>query len=190
MIQFSLMGLIEGPPMGEAVPQTEAEAKPFLIRGHHLVNLAGLLQVNPTELSVAMLKDLRNPYPQDREYAHDVIGFPSDDEDSGDKRYFNGIKKYLTDFLELPDEHPVVIAARPDRICDSCAIGNHCRERGTKNDQAMRHFIDVVTRTGSGDEIEIREEDTTFTGSIVRSKIITTNAEIVRSALGEFTQFL
>lgn len=109
------------------------EQQPFTIRAHHLMldyNIFNVAVENPKGLESfisartnQILEDYKDP--TQLEYATDILG---DNPADFIPTYKRRILEYATDFVKLPDSHPVHITNQKDRICTACAIGRHCDE--------------------------------------------------------------
>lgn len=117
------------------------DQKPFVIRGHHLVNYAGSINgwhLSPgiiATLATLLILEMRMPALEiknpnhsigqsRRKYAEDVIG-------TSLMQLFRFRKNYsqaFSQFLRLADDYPAeIVEGIPDIICNGCAIGEHCR---------------------------------------------------------------
>lgn len=139
MSEFEPPGLIN--PYLNPV-QTESgeviEPKPFVIRGHHLIQFAVLINkhgVTPQGLAKGIRSITERPLRDysvtttvtrqkaEKSYMQDVLG--------KGLRYARKYEEHLTqtfnEFLRLPDNHPAKIVEEiPDIICVGCAVGKHC----------------------------------------------------------------
>ena len=97
---------------------------PLEIRGHHLPRLVSLVcwKTEPgkyAESMVIMARKNKNP-----EYRMDLIG----DTEEEAQRFLDKNTVVAKRFMELPDDYPVrIVFGKPDDICRTCAIGNHCQ---------------------------------------------------------------
>ena len=115
-----------GPEARTEIP----DQKPFVIRSHHLGNYASLLNnryLSPKIIATLVALEIRMSASESQskcKYAEDVIG-------TSLMQFFRFRKNYsnaLSQFLRLPDNHPVeIVEGIPDIIRSGCAIGEHCR---------------------------------------------------------------
>ena len=129
-------------------PESRAEIidqKPFVIRGHHLINFHLVQLYSPERVAahernkyttlwrrleeIPWWRSLKSspdtPFVQKQmDYIQDVLGLSLESADEFEKR---SIRIYET-FLALPDDHPAeIVEGIPDALCETCAVGKHCR---------------------------------------------------------------
>lgn len=148
--------------MVEVEPRRElADQKPFVIRGHHLLFFAMLVNKHikggtPQMLARRIRREVERAfdevryYPKDNdvrqekeEYAQDVLGRDLEQAD----KFEEHLVRTFGEFLRLPDNHPAEIVEEvPDIICAGCAVGEHCHRRLGFTPSAReedRRFIDA-----------------------------------------------
>ena len=118
------------------------DQKPFVIRGHHLMQYISLLKdtLSPAEHAREDRKTLKEIQALDPKlvmrsgniveaehwikHGKDVVGLSVNDANT----YENNIRTIFEKFLSLPDDHPAEITeGLPDAICSACINGEHCR---------------------------------------------------------------
>ena len=111
----------------------------FQIRAHHLRGLRYSIRdfyegdtkrysqkealVNIQEILTMSSFNAKNYRGIGHSYREDTIG----ENDRNKFRFYKAIKLQTLDLLTLPDKTPAIVSNRPDSICLSCAIGDHCK---------------------------------------------------------------
>lgn len=127
--------------------------KPFVIRGHHLLNYINLLRdsyakkIDPAEMAKEIREHMevlrstpsvkvfdfsapKSEWKKDftkqySEYAQDNIGSSTEDADTFEAQN----RKLFEEFLSLSENYPAdIVEEIPDNICNTCIIGKHCRQ--------------------------------------------------------------
>ena len=116
------------------VNKENANRKPFVIRGHHLMYFAWLVnkslkgslyesQSLPPILAKLIRRSAKSAT---EEYEEDTFGVTLEQADKSEKH----LVQTFGEFLRLPDNHPVeIVEEMLDIICSGCAVGKHCRNR-------------------------------------------------------------
>lgn len=113
--------------------------KPYTVRAHRLVRSLKGFQLNYSVHS--FLRDPRNPEELlpfiaresaksvrvAGEYLNNWVDYFGTDLGGIPDNLF-AMNEIFYDYLTLPDFHPAIINCFPDRVCQGCSIGFHCRE--------------------------------------------------------------
>lgn len=152
-----------------------ADQKPFVIRAHHLRNYASLINddlLSPeilamgergsleleVEFYITRMAELDGQLREEAlkkiMYCLDVIGNSPESADRHEER----IRAVYEKFVSLPDDYPAELTEEvPDAICETCALGIHCRT-GTfvsrlsgddpriKESQYLDEFLQIIKR--------------------------------------------
>jgi hypothetical protein len=131
-----------------------SDKEAFLIRGHHLNNFYIFQKCNytPERFASRLLDVLKRG---DREaYIRDTIG----DSDKTEARFQEGIRRVFETYVNLPDEHPVTITVgAPDGICNSCILGDHCKQNINAVLFTEGREAPYLLRAGYGDVIAVKK---------------------------------
>lgn len=116
----------------ETRSETSLDQKPFVIRGHHLEDyqqatmsrdVSRLAKIMKNNILLLWQQSRYNIQSRSVKYAIDVIG-SWHQADKFEEQY----KIALKTFLQLPGNYPTEITEGiPDKICEGCVIGKHCR---------------------------------------------------------------
>lgn len=141
-------------PRGENIGQ-----KPFVIRGHHLLEYVLLIKAANEGLSQAGMETwnvtfqkLRQQHEhlvkkspssltgmelQQIKYIEDVFGLSLEQAD----RVMEDYEKIGEKFLKLSDDYPIeLVEGKPDHICEVCVIGKHCQQLHDNNAEDYFNF--------------------------------------------------
>ncbi|HVF69438.1 MAG TPA: hypothetical protein VNA13_02610 [Xanthomonadales bacterium] len=155
--------------------------KPFVIRSHHLVNLAGASGFSPRDIVEGTLVAVGM---EGHDYFTDVLGSTP----VHVARFEASLTEFFTTFDKLPDDYPVkLVAGQKDGVCSGCAIGKHCSEKiNLLGDQLFLADFDAVSEAlGLADQVtfELEYVDTSDSGRVKTLSAFTT-AGVTRSVLG------
>ncbi len=130
--------------MSKEFKEDQSVEKPFTIRGHHLeqfVYLLGMHNLDPKKFGKNLAEGTKNReegYMEYPNYKTDIIGNTPEEMDLYIQRNIELAER----FLNLPDDYPVkIIFGKPDEICKTCIIGNHCKIVSNNYDWHAAHTL-------------------------------------------------
>ena len=189
-------------PAEEAIRVNEQQARRlFVIKAHHLDNLMKLLKggksVNDFEDTYFGSLDKRRAsgyIPEYRQpYFNDVLGSTQEQAE----KYARYETEFYNEFLQLPSDYPVkIVEGQKDKICQGCAIGEHCSKRPTviydRVDKVyIRAFGKIAKKLNLEDDLTVVDEIVTYNNARPEKvKSILTTAGTVKEVIGSSLSLL
>jgi len=127
-------------------------SQPIVIRAHHMDRFlrvgrfarTGDKHDDPSyraaNVASVITKDFDSDSVKERWYAVDTVGTPDREEEYREKT-----EAVYRRFHSAPSDHPIiVVTAEPDDVCNTCAVGNHCRMRNSHGNgkDSLRYWED------------------------------------------------
>lgn len=195
---------MEREPTEEAIRVNEQQDRPpFIIRAHHRkvlnINFNAIIKsgLSANDLvirySVNLEKERASGHISEHRqwYINDVLGSTQEQADKF-RRYET---EFLEEFLQLPPDYPVkIVEDQKDKICQGCAIGEHCSNKGKKpllnpgeysGDEAdIEVFRNDARELNLEDDLKVVDEIATYSNAKPRKvKSILTTAGTVKKVL-------
>lgn len=185
----------------EAIRAEEQQDRPpFVIRAHHRkvlnINFNAIIKsgLSANDLvirySVNLEKERASGHISEYRqwYINDVLGSTQEQSDKF-RRYET---EFLEELLQLPPDYPVkIVEAQKDKICQGCAIGEHCSKNALLNQGGLsedefyiRDFIRDANELNLEDDLTVVDEIATYSNAKPRKvKSILTTAGTVKKVL-------
>jgi len=192
---------MERQPTGEAIRVNEQQDRPrYVIRAHHLDIVRSYLNVTlKNGLSVSHLvnrhvenleKERASGHISEHRqwYVNDILGSTQEQAD----RYRRYETEFLEEFLILPDDYPVkIVEDQKDKICQGCAIGEHCSKKALLNpgeysgdEVYIKVFREDAKEINLEDDLKAVDEIATYSNAKPRKvESILTTAGTVKKVL-------
>lgn len=156
--------------------------RPFVIRVHHLNNMARRVEGDYRSQANNILTGVSN---MDRPgYARDVLGETVDEA----AQFQNSVEGFFEKFDGLDNNHPVkIVSGQKDAICNGCAVGIHCSTgREIKGDMLymIDYFRSVVGTENLSDRVSFVTENVKSSDSgMFKTTSAITTAGVIRKVL-------
>lgn len=187
--------------IGAAKSVENQDRPPFLIRAHHIVNFYHLLNdgKSASELAENNIESIKKEGKrlEDKEkqlYVVDVLGDTAEQID----KFRRFQIEFFGEFLRLPPDYPVKIAEdQKDRICEGCAIGEHCTKRD-KNKMfsvsgdaiCIFSFKELARKLNLEDDVKVISEIATYSDAKSRKvESILTTVQTFRRVMSDINFF-
>ncbi len=183
--------------VGEMGLKEQRDGFPFEIRAHHILLLSiylrsGKSAIDDTRDFFMLAEPVRSSRPNskivkgsDKWFYNDILGNTQSQVD----RYIRHRIEFLEEFSQLSLDYPVRLNERKkDKICNGCAIGEHCKRNGEAHaDRALiRVFRKAAKRLGLEDKIDVTKETIIdYDGKPRKLTSILTTAGAVREVINE-----
>lgn len=168
--------------------------EPFVVRAHHIDLIRNFLNsersasdfVNEyVEFARGQLAS-QNTSRRLRSYLRDVLGDTPEQLDI----YRRNEAEFFEEFLGLSSDFPVkIVEGKKDKICEGCAIGEHCSkrsilERFSEDHIYISRFREVAKEHNFGDDLAVVDETATYSkGKPRKVKSILTTAGTIKRVI-------